>query len=238
MLDWVTGPTLPEVTEEFCRRLHEHAGILQGDYAVALTGGQSAAAFYDALARSGVPGRLRFYWSDERVVPLDDPDSNFNLARNHLLAPAQVAETHVHPAPVALPPAECAAAYSVEIGKRVQGGPVSTPQFPLIILGLGEDGHTGSLFPGRDPYQDDELLVRAVEPTTTHPHPRITFTPKLINAATRVWFVVTGKKKAWALEQLALRTAKVEQVPALVADPNQTRITIFAGPDAMQGRLF
>jgi len=227
MLEWVTRPQPEEVTAEFSRRLHQLATPLAGEYSVALTGGESAAVFYDALAEAGVPSRLRFYWSDERVVPPNDPDSNFKLAADHLLRPAHVEEKHVFPAPTELPPAECAAAYAAEIRKRIPGGPISTPQFPLIILGLGVDGHTGSLFPGRDPYVDDDLLVRAVEPTLDHPHPRITFTPKLINAATHVWFVVTGEKKAWAVEQLAQRTASVEQVPALVVDPDRTRITIF-----------
>jgi len=232
MLTWVTRPTREELTAEFCQRLDQSANLLQGEFAVALTGGESAAVFYDAWARHGVSGRLRFYWSDERMVAPNDPDSNFKLAADHLLRPARVAEAHLHPAPTQLPAAECAAAYAEEIRREVTGGPVSTPQFPLVILGLGADGHTGSLFPGRDPYEDDDALVRAVAGTAAHPHERITFTPKLMNAARQVWFVVTGAKKAWAVRQLAERNADVMQVPSLAVDPNSTRVTVFADADS------
>ncbi|MGH9394792.1 MAG: 6-phosphogluconolactonase, partial [Terriglobales bacterium] len=228
MLTWVTRPSTAELTKEFCHRLDESANLLQGEFAVALTGGESAAVFYDAWAQHGVAERLRFYWSDERVVPPDNPDSNFKLAAEHLLRPGRVAESHLHPAPTQLPAGECASAYAEQIRHQVPGGPISTPQFPLIILGLGSDGHTGSLFPGRDPYAEDDALVRAVEGTPAHPHARITFTPKLINAARQVWLVVTGANKAWAVRQLAERRALVEKVPALVVNPNETRVTIFA----------
>ena len=226
-VDWVRRPRPEEVTAEFCQRLHQLSSPLPGACPVALTGGESAAVFYDAWAASGVAGALRFYWSDERLVPANDPDSNVKLAVDHLLRPAQVEERHMHPPDTGLGPAACAAAYADEIRRQVPGGPESTPQFPLIILGLGEDGHTGSLFPGRDPYEDDALLVRAVEAAPDHPHARITFTPRLINAAREVWFVITGASKDWAVEQLEQRQAAVRQVPSLVVDPSQTRITVF-----------
>lgn len=229
MLEWVGAATLPDLTAEFSRRLRQDAGGAGGEYAVALTGGSSAAVFYDALAAHGVPDGVRFFWSDERLVPPTDPDSNFKLAEDHLLCPADVPRAHVFPAPTHLEPIACAAAYAAEIRKRVPAGEAGVPRFPLIILGLGEDGHTGSLFPKHDPYQDDGLLVRAVDGTTAHPHPRITFTPRLINAAAQVWFVITGAKKNWAVEQLRLRTAAPEQVPSLAVDPDKTRIAVFRG---------
>jgi 6-phosphogluconolactonase len=229
MIEWITTAAGQDATGEFCRRLHSQASILKGEYAVALTGGNSARVYYDALARTGVPARLRFYWSDERLVPPSDPDSNYKLAADHLLLSTGVEDGHVFRPDTSLPPQECAADYAATIRKHVEGGPISTPQFPLIILGLGEDGHTGSLFPGRDPFEDNDLLVRAVEPTTQHPHPRVTFTPKLINNASRVWFVITNceSKKAWAVDQLRKRAASPTQVPALTVDPDQTRVTIF-----------
>lgn len=238
MLEWVTKPTLPELTAEFCGRLHAAAGVLQGEFPMALTGGSAAGVFYDALAEHGVPGRLRFYWSDERLVPPTDPDSNFKLAADRLLRPAAVEEKHIHPAATQLPPTECAASYAEEIRRKVDRGPGGVPRFPLILLGLGADGHTASLFPGRDPYQDDELLVRAVEGTAMHPHARITFTPKLINSAREVWFLIVGANKAWAVEQLAERQAPVSQIPALVVDPDETRISIFADDSATGGRRY
>jgi 6-phosphogluconolactonase len=236
MLQWVTRPTLAELTAEFCRQLEEVGAATASECAVALTGGSSAAVFYDAWAARAVGAQFRFYWSDERLVPPNHPDSNFKLAADHLLRPAQVPDTHVHPAPTYLAPEACAAAYATEIRRHVTAGANGLPQFPLVILGLGADGHTGSLLPGRDPYEADDLLVRAVEGSAAHPHGRVTFTPKLINAAARVWFVVTGAPKAWAVEQLGSRTAPVMQVPALVVDPKTTQITIFADQGSTGGR--
>jgi len=238
MVEWVTSGSITDLTGEFCRHLDERAREVQGEMAVALTGGRSASAFYDAWAKHGVNGRMRFYWSDERVVPPTDPDSNFKLAQDRLLGPARVPSEHVHAPLTSLPPAECAAAYAAEIGRRVAKGTHGTPVFPLIILGMGADGHTGSLFPGRDPYQDQAALVRAVAETAAHPHARITFTPQLINAATHVWFLITGAAKAWAVKQLAERTATAEQIPALVVDPNSVRITIFADEGSTGGRQY
>ncbi len=237
MLAWVTRPTLAELTAEFCQRIEAAGSATAGECAVALTGGSSAAVFYEAWAARGVGPQFRFYWSDERLVPPNHPDSNYRLAADRLLRPAQVPETHAHPAPTYLAPVACAAAYATEIRRQVAPGADGVPRFSLVILGLGADGHTGSLLPGRDPHAEDDLLVRAVEGSPAHPHRRVTFTPKLINAAARVWFVVTGAPKAWAVEQLAGRTAPLEQVPALAVDPKTTQITIFADQESTGGRM-
>lgn len=221
-MEWVRGARA-QVMQEYCQRLDKlNAG------AVALTGGESAAEFYDAWAAHGVSERLSFYWSDERLVPAQDKDSNVELAYQHLLRPAGVGASRIHAPDTSLGPEACASAYADTIWAQVVAGPDGIPQFPLIILGLGEDGHTGSLFPGRDPYAQDDLLVRAVEAAPDHPHGRITFTPRLMNAAREVWFIITqSPAKAWAVEQLEQRRAAVVQVPSLTVDPAQTQITVF-----------
>lgn len=225
-LEWVRGPGA-EVKAEFCRRLETLARSAAGMTAVALTGGESAGEYYDALAAHGVPAGLSFYWSDERLVPPNDADSNVKLAYDHLLRPGGVGAERIHAPDTSLGPDGCASAYADVIWQQVPAGADGMPQFPLIILGLGEDGHTGSLFPGRDPYAEDDLLVRAVKETPDHPHGRITFTPRLMNAAREVWFVISGASKDWAVEQLEKRQAAPIEVPSLVVDPNQTRITAF-----------
>ncbi|MGH9412180.1 MAG: 6-phosphogluconolactonase [Terriglobales bacterium] len=239
-MEWVTHAALPELTAAFCRRLQTvlapHAA--QAPVPVALTGGRSAGAFYDAWAEAGVDRRWQFYWSDERLVASDDPDSNVKLARERLLDPGKVAEERIHAPRTALAAGACAADYATSIRVALPAGAGGPPVFPLIILGMGADGHTGSLFPGRDPHEEEERLVRAVEPASAHPHQRITFTPRLINAAEQVWFLITGAAKAWAVEQLAERKEAVQQIPALVVDPNQTRITIFADEGSTGGRHY
>ncbi|MGH9520481.1 MAG: 6-phosphogluconolactonase [Terriglobales bacterium] len=238
MTEWVHRETLPELTGEFSRRLRQEAAQGGEVLSLALTGGSSAAIFYDGLAQAGVPGSLQFYWSDERMVPRDDPDSNFKLADDHLLRPAGIDAARLHPAPTLLDPSACAAAYAQEIRQRVGRTGEKVPQFGIVILGLGADGHTGSLFPGRDPYADDDLLVRSVHGTQMHTHARVTFTPTLINRARQVWFVITGANKAWAVEQLAERKATVQHVPALVVDPEKTQVVIFADASATGGRIY
>ncbi len=112
MLEWITPPTLPELLAEFCRRLDRLAQEEAGPCPVALTGGGSAAVFYDAWAAHGVAARFRFYWSDERMVALDNPDSNFKLAHDRLLGQGGVAQAFQHPAPTHLAASACAAAYA------------------------------------------------------------------------------------------------------------------------------
>ncbi|TAN23934.1 MAG: 6-phosphogluconolactonase [Acidobacteria bacterium] len=234
-LEWITHAALPELTAAFCRKL-KTVLTEPGDAAVALTGGRSAGAFYDAWAASGVDPRWQFYWSDERLVEPNDPDSNVKLGRERLFGPSKVAEEHIHAPRTALAGEKCATDYATSIRLAVPAGEGATPAFPLIILGMGADGHTGSLFPGRNPYEEQEKLVRAVAATPAHPHARITFTPQLINAAQQVWFLVTGAAKAWAVEQLAERKLAIEQFPALAVDPQRTKITIFADEGSTGGR--
>ncbi|MGH9476868.1 MAG: 6-phosphogluconolactonase [Terriglobales bacterium] len=238
MVEWVTRAQLPELTEAFCRKLDAVAAETAGGLPVALTGGRSAGAFYEAWALHGVDARWQFYWSDERLVPGDDDDSNVKLGMEKLMHPAQVAEDRIHAPRTALPGKECAADYAATLRLSVSANSGGTPEFPLLILGMGADGHTGSLFPGRNPYEQQEKLVRAVAATPAHSHDRITFTPQLINAARQVWFLVTGAAKAWAVEQLAERKATVEQFPALVVDPAVTSITVFADESSTGGRNY
>jgi 6-phosphogluconolactonase len=125
-------------------------------------------------------------------------------------------------------PERCAQKYAddlrLALGERGDG----TPQFPLIILGLGEDGHTGSLFPGTDILFENDKLVRVAKETKEHPHDRLTFTPRLINAAQHVWFQITGNAKANATAKLYERSSPAVELPALIVEPTLTDITYFA----------
>ena len=254
MINWVIRPTAQELGEEFCQRLltllseRRHAAaardLLSGDetpqahLAMALTGGSSARAFYTALAarkQEWAPDAIDFFWSDERMVPADDPDSNFLLANQSLLTPAGVPTGRIHRVPTELAPDACAAAYLSEIRRVVPENPEGIPSFPVLILGLGADCHTASLFPHTDIFGGDDRLVRPAAATPDHPHLRMTFTPKLINAAQQVWFVITGDKKAEAVEHIYRRSVPVSETPALLVDPAKTQVTCFV--DAAAARL-
>lgn len=208
---------------------------VSGYTTLALTGGHSAAIFYSAWAeaqkRRFLPAtreRLRshthYFWSDERRVPHSSEDSNYRLAAEALLQPAEF--ENVHPAPVQAPPEVCARDYARLI-QRLTPAQNGVPRLDLILLGLGDDGHAASLFPTTDVLADNQLLVRAVSGDPAHPHDRLTFTPALINAAQSVWFLVLGESKQRAIRALFERRASLSEIPALAVDPEQTEVRCF-----------
>ncbi len=170
-----------------------------GIFFVALSGGHTPAAVYELLARD--PRRERVAWNrvqvffgDERCVPPGDPQSNYGMAARAFLQPLKIAAENVHRIRGEQPPPQAAADYANEL-RSVLGDP---PQFDLVMLGMGADGHTASLFPGQDPSTDQERLVRATQgppPVTA----RVTITPAVINNARHVAIAVEGNAKAASL---------------------------------------
>ncbi len=160
---------------------------------MALAGGSTPRAVYERLA--GLPldwDAWHVWWSDERLVPPDHPDANERMAREALLGPVAVPEAHVHPL-------------------RSEG--VELPDsFDLVLLGLGRDGHTASLFPRHDAeLADPGPIVFVPEPGLPPPHPRLTFSLGYLNAQPLVAFLVAGAEKR---EVLARVLAGDEALPA------------------------
>lgn len=178
----------------------------RGRFAWALSGGSTPRALYSLLASDPFLDRMpwtstHFFWGDERHVPPDHPESNFRMAREAMLDKAPVPPANIHRIHAEEPDAERAAAeYEDEI--RAFLGPA--PRFDLVLLGLGKDAHTASLFPGSAAVHERERLVIAViaviapggEAQKTW---RITLTPPVLNHAARVVFLVSGEDKAEAL---------------------------------------
>jgi len=167
--------------------------------AVALAGGRTPGPVYAALAeqfgaRLDWP-RVDLFWSDERMVPFDSVDSNFRTAKESLMAGLPKHPPLVHPAPTDWEPSHAAAAYELTIRAHVQQGEKGIPAFDLILLGVGDDGHTASLFPNSPVLSESTRLVMAA----AHPQSgqaRLTFTPPLLAAARRLVFLVSGPAKA------------------------------------------
>lgn len=167
-----------------------------------LAGGSTPRKLYELLsAQTDVDWpKWQFFMGDERYVPLADTRSNYGLARDTLLAKLPIRDDQVHIVPVDEPtPAQAAERYEEQIRQHFHDQ-VGVPAFDLVLLGLGSDTHTASLFPGKAAVNETKRLVVASGPGVLPPPvDRVTFTLPLINNARRVLFMVTGVDKAEAL---------------------------------------
>jgi 6-phosphogluconolactonase len=210
--------------EQFARVTSE-AVTLRGRCAVALAGGSTPRGLYQALAhtaslRARVPwAHIHFFWGDERCVPPDHADSNFRMAHEALLSSVAVAGDHVHRMAGELLDASVAARlYESEILATLHPRE-QMPRIDLILLGLGTDGHTASLFPGTPALDERQrLCVDNVVPASGAR--RITLTLPLINAARTVMFVVSGADKASIVRAIHHRQGSQGALPAQLVQPD------------------
>jgi 6-phosphogluconolactonase len=200
-------------------------------FTIALSGGSTPKALYNLLAtnaRATLPwDRTFFFWSDERHVPPADPDSNYRMASEAMLSKVPVPPGNIYRMPSENPDAVAvAAAYEASLRKFFQAKPGEFPAFDLILLGLGPDGHTASLFPGTAGLQEKSRLVIAnsVEKLKTD---RLSFTYPLINAARYVTFLVSGMDKAGVLRSVLQENVPGEQYPAKLVHPTEGKLVWF-----------
>lgn len=181
---------------------------------ISLAGGRTPARTYRVLARivddwSGV----HCWFGDERCVPLDDPDSNNRLVVENLLENASQPHPTIHPVTGAADdPAAAAAAYEQELRAALPGEP---PRLDIALLGLGEDGHTASLFPNDPVLEEQERLCLSVHGTKP-PFERITLTLPILRAARKTIVLAEGAGKAWAIQQLM--AGPTTRIPASMLD--------------------
>jgi 6-phosphogluconolactonase len=170
-------------------------------FAVCLSGGSTPRRLYERLAGPALAPkfpwrRVHWFWGDERFVPRDHPDSNYRMVSEALLARAPVPAANIHPVPVdGLSPQRAAVAYEAEL-KRFYGADRLDPARPLFdvtLLGLGEDGHTASLFPGHAALREQRRWVVAVVGAT--PPARITLTYPVLDSSRDVVFLVVSDAK-------------------------------------------
>lgn len=178
----------------------------EGRFVVAISGGSTPRPMHRLLAEdpyySEIPwDKTDLFWVDERCVPEDDPASNFGAAKQNLLNRVPIPVAQVHPMPGDLSPEEGALTYEREMKDyfRVKEGEFSV--FDLIYLGLGNDGHTASLFPGHKALEETKRLVVAVKGGDPHVS-RITMTYPVLNHARQIVFMVSGKGKSPVLKTL------------------------------------
>ncbi|UOQ52113.1 6-phosphogluconolactonase [Hymenobacter cellulosivorans] len=191
-----------------------------GRFSVALSGGNSPRKLYELLAatpyREQVAwDKVYFFFGDERNVPATDPESNYRMAREALLNPLAIADAQVFPVDTALPPAEAAEAYARTIQNFFAP---DKAVFDLVLLGLGDNSHTASLFPHTPVLHETSVGAREVfvEEKQTF---RITLTAPLLNQAQAVAFLVYGADKAAAVQQVIQGARNVEEFPAQLIAP-------------------
>ena len=220
-------------------RLANQAVAERGRFTIALSGGSTPKSLYNLLAtnaRTTLPwDRMHFFWSDERHVGPTDPESNYHMADESMLSKVPVPPGNVYRVPAENPDAAAAAAaYEAIIRKVFQLQPGQFPKFDLILLGMGPDGHTASLFPGTAGLQEKSRLVIAnwVEKLKTH---RLTFTLPVINAARCVAFLVSGTDKASVLHAVLEESVPGEQYPAKLVQPTDGKLIWFLDRGAASG---
>jgi 6-phosphogluconolactonase len=182
--DWLTG----------------EAAQTEGRFAIALSGGSTPKHLYQILAqpphRDRFPwARTHFFWGDERFVPHDHPDSNYRMAREALIDHVPIPPENVHPVPTEGTPDEAAAAYEATL-RAFYGTAELDPArnlFDVVLLGVGSDGHTASLFPGTAVLEERNAWVKAV--VGVKAEPRITLTYPAIASSGTVAFLAEGEGK-------------------------------------------
>ncbi len=197
----------------------------KGVFNVALAGGRTPEALYSLLAddvelRQKIPWRdSHFFWGDERPVPPDHPDSNFCMAHNALLSRVPVPTANLHRIKGELAPPQAATAYEQTLVDFFHLQPGTLPRFDLVLLGLGADGHTASLFPDTRALREQKRLAVAnwVGKLKTE---RITLTAPVFNNAVCVIFLVSGSDKASARKAVLEGRHDPERLPAQLIRPH------------------
>jgi 6-phosphogluconolactonase len=234
--------------EELARTAAEEVARLAGDavrargrFTFVLSGGSTPRSLFRLLADANDSFRDRIewsavhvFWGDERSVPPDHPDSNYRMAREALLDHVPIPAENVHRIPAEDPDPQAAAArYDAELRAVLALPETGFPRFDLILLGLGPDGHTASLFPGNAAVHETQRRVIApfVEKFNAF---RITLTAPVINGAAEVIFLVSGEDKAPALAAVLEGARQVDRYPAQIVRPEDGVLLWLADRAAAQ----
>lgn len=208
----------------FIARLADEYVTKKGRFSMVLSGGSTPRILYDALSRLPLSGKVPWggvmvFWGDERCVPQDHPDSNFGMANTCLLSKVPIPSENIFAFPLKeTDPKAAASAYEDMIYEYFDPDEDEIPSFDLIILGLGVDGHTASLFPGTSALKEDCDWVVA-NPVETLGKTRLTFTYPLINQAKNILFLAAGKEKAPIVKTLLSAERLDSSYPAAQVDP-------------------
>jgi 6-phosphogluconolactonase len=228
----VTAPQdlFQAAAEEVIRSATDAIGQ-RGRFSIALSGGSTPRNLYTLIAANASASlpwtKIFFFWGDERHVPPTDAESNFRMAEETLLSKVPVPASNIFRVPTENSDATAVAeAYEQTLRKFFAPAPGKFPRFDLILLGMGPDGHTASLFPETAALQEKSRFVVAnwVEKLQTS---RITLTLPVLNAARRVAFLVSGADKAAVLREVLEGNAPGEKYPSKLVRPTDGKLIWF-----------
>jgi len=199
-------------------------------FTLALSGGSALTLLAEGLQGVGdsIPvdwNAWHLYWADERCVPQTSPDSNVAAARQAWISRTPISPDQIHSMDDTLSPAAAAEAYARDLADGLLPQEGGFPQFDLILLGMGEDGHTASLFPGHPALDEAHRWVVAVENSPKPPPQRITLTLPVINRARHVAIVATGSGKTHVLSRI--RSGQKPCLPIQRVDPLEGELRWF-----------
>ncbi len=199
----------------------------RGRFVVAISGGSTPQRMNRMLAeephRSEIEwDKTHIFWVDERCVPENDPASNFGTAKKDFLSKTPIPSTQVHPMPGLALPEEGATLYQADLEAFFRTTDNDYPVFDLIFLGVGRDGHTASLFPGRKSMETSDRWVAVVKGGDPDVY-RLTLTYTVLNRAKQIYFLVSGEKKATIVKTI-LENRQAE-LPAQKIQPSEGILT-------------
>lgn len=223
-----------ELAEAFALDLYQMVKNSRQRFDIALSGGSTPKLLFDILAakyNSKMPwDRIHLWWGDERCVPPSDPDSNYGMAVKHLFSKIPIDESQIHRIKGEITPEEATKDYILQIQSNLNERQ-NWPIFDLIILGMGDDGHTASIFPN----QMGLLTSNQICQVATHPQSgqkRVSLTGEVINNANRVYFLISGASKARRISEIMNNLKKASKLPAFHIEPKQGKIIFFLDKDA------
>ena len=201
---------------------------------ISLSGGDTPTRLFKVLA-TGYRDKIKwnsinFYWVDERWVPYDSPESNYGNADKYLFSKIKINSSNIHPVKFEKSPLKEAEKYSELILKNVRIEN-SLPSFDIILLGIGEDGHTASIFPDQLPLlTSDKIYDVAFQPVTSQR--RVTMTGRTINNAKNIYFLVSGKSKAKIVSRILNKKTSIKNLPAAYIKPASGNEAWYLDSDA------
>ncbi len=204
----------------------------RGRFYVALSGGSLMDIISLSLGSNPLRGTVNWsgwhvFWVDERWVPWSSPESNYGLARRQFFSRVGIPGDQIHAADVSLSPSETAQTYESTLAEVFQPGAGRLPRFDLMLLGVGEDGHTASLFPGHPALNENQRWVVPVVDAPKPPPVRMTMTLPVINNARHVVFVAAGSDKANILSKVLNSQVLQPELPARRVNPSNGELQWF-----------